>query len=79
MRRVLRSVAWWLLAHVHPSADEIDAALRGAFADCGLPLDAYTPEFDVLHTGKLHEVLVHASRRLGNPLVTVDDLRELLR
>lgn len=52
--------------------------VKAAFGDCGLPLDQFSPDFDLLHSGKLHEVLVHASRRLGNPLVTVDDLRKLL-
>jgi hypothetical protein len=77
-RRLLRTLAWWVLGNVRPLETEIDAALKGAFADCGLPAASYHPECDVLRTGKLHEVLVHASRRLGNPLVTVDDLRELL-
>ena len=74
----VRAQAWDILRTVHPEADEIDAALLAAFADCGLPREAYDHDFDLLHSGKLHEVLVHASARLGNPLVTVADVRELL-
>lgn len=77
-QRLLRDLAWYVLAHVHPSLDEIDLALMQAFYDCGLPIASYRQDFDLLHSGKLHEVLLHASRRLGNPLVTVADVRELL-
>ena len=78
LRQRLRSFAWWLLATVPPAAHEIDAAMKGAFADCGLPVDAYAEDFDLLHSGKFHEVLHHAAKRLGRPIVTVGDLRSLL-
>lgn len=79
LQRWLRAVAWWILATVHPLDDEIDVALKGAFMDCGLNVDGYAHDVDLLASGKLHEVLVHASRRLGNKLTTVQDVRELLR
>lgn len=79
LQRWLRDLAWYVLAHVHPSLDEVDLALMEAFSDCGLPVAEFRHDFDLLHSGKLHEVLHHASRRLGNPLVTVADVRELLK
>lgn len=75
----LRADAWWILEHIKPAEDEVDTALRGAFTDCGLPQDSYSADFDIRHSGKLHEVLLHASARLGNPLHTVADLSNLLR
>lgn len=77
-RILIRGFAWWILGSVKPTPDEVDKALLKAFGDCGLNKELYSPEFDVLHSGKLHEVIVHASRNLGNPLVTVNDLKELL-
>lgn len=77
--RILRAFAWWILATVHPSADEVSLAIAGAFADCGLPIEAAKNEdFDLVQAGKLHEVLYHTSHRLGNPLTTVGNLRDLL-
>lgn len=79
MRIWLRGLAWWILGNVKPSENDIDAAIRAAFAHCGLNHDAYAPEFDVRQTGKFHEILIHAGDALGNPLRTVADLKALLR
>lgn len=78
LARTLRAFAWWILATVHPPQDEIDAALVAAFRDAGLPQDACHDDFDLARSGKLHEVLYHASHRLGNPLTTMRNLRDLL-
>ncbi len=77
--REQRLAAMETLRTAVPDEDAIDASLRGAFADCGLALDQYHPDFDILHSGKLLDVLVHGSRRLGKPLVTVADLADLFR
>ncbi len=58
---------------------EIDDVLKAAYTECGLPADSYHPDFNLLHSGKLHEVLIHAARKMGNPLVTVADVATLLR
>ena len=79
LRRLIRSWAWWILANIQAQPDEIDLAIRGGFADCGLNVAHYDDQFDVRASGKFHEVLVHAARRLGNPLRTVADVKELLQ
>lgn len=76
MRQLIRSFAWWILRTVKPGEKEIDAAIRAAFLDCGLPLDDYDPTF--APGPKLYELLIHANRRLGHPFSTVADLRDLL-
>lgn len=78
VRRFLRSFAAWMLANIHPTPTEIDAALVAAFRECGLPVDRYSGAFDIAAAGKLHDVLHHATHRLGQPVRTVDDLRRLL-
>jgi hypothetical protein len=75
----LRSLAWWVLGNVKPSEDDVDAALRRAFLRAGLNQDIYQQDFDLRSSGKLHEVLLHASDDLGNPLRTVSDVKALLR
>lgn len=72
-----RREAWHILATCHPADDEIDAALRAAFADCGVNIGSYATDLDL--DGKRYEVLHHAAQRLGNPLRTVADLKRLLR
>lgn len=70
--------AWWVLGNVTAPENEIDEALKAAFKEAGLGQHLYSADFDLLHSGKLHEVLVHAAAKLGNPLVTVSDVKELL-
>lgn len=77
LRLWLRSLAWWVLGNVQPSESEVDVALRRAYSDAGMPESQFYPE--AVLGPKLHEVLLHASRHLGNPLVTLNDVRELLR
>jgi len=62
-----------------PLKVEVDDVLRAAYTECGLSLDKFYPEFDLQHSGKLHEVLIHACRHMGNPLITVADVAALLR
>jgi hypothetical protein len=78
IRLWLRQLAWWMLGNIKPAENEVDAAMRHAFASAGLNVDLYSPEFDISTSGKFHEVLFHASQELGNPLRTVNDLKELL-
>jgi len=79
MRRLLRSIAWWLLANIQAQRDEIDKALLGAFTDSGLNAEHYADDFDLRNSGKFWDVLVLAAARLGNTLQTVADVKELLQ
>jgi hypothetical protein len=78
MRRLaLRVLAWC----DHPTDDPIQSALVAAFATCGLPsVKATDPRFDVARTGKLNDVLDHASAILQrpHPLRTVADVTRFL-
>ncbi len=78
LRIKLRLLGKWLLENVKPSQDDIDLAIKQAFSEVGLPLEDYSLEFDLLHSGKLSNVLIHSSNILGNPLITVGDLKKLL-
>ena len=72
-----RAQAWRLLADRKPLEDEIDLALRGAYSDAGVCVDDFQPDY--LLGPKLHEVLIHGAKRLGNPLLTLADVKELLK
>lgn len=58
-----------------------DDPIRYAFEECGLPLHKLRPDFDVAATGKLNEVIHHASiaRGKAHPLRTVADIQALLQ
>jgi len=79
LKSILRAWARYILDHIKPSSSEIDVAILFGFTESALPLDLYSDDFDLLHSGKLHEVLVHSSNYIGNPLITVRDLKELLK
>lgn len=79
IRRLLRSLAWWILANVQAQPDEIDRALIGAFADCGLNAEHYADDYNVRNVGKFYDVLVMSAHRLGNPLQTMGDVKRLLQ
>ncbi len=55
-------------------------AVKVAHVECGLSAEAFGPDFDLSRTGKLYEVLHHASIRLGidHSLRTVGDLVHFL-
>lgn len=75
--RGLRGLARWVLATVHPPEDEIDAAVRAAFADVGLNVELYAADCPL--RDKRYEVLHFAGQRLGYAFETVDDIKALLR
>jgi hypothetical protein len=79
MRRWLRSFARWILATVHPPADEVDVTVLQVFQDCGLNREDYQEDYDLQRVGKLHEVLIHSAHALGFDLRTVADVKSLLR
>lgn len=79
LRLLLRTIAWWILGNIKPSENDVDVAIRAAFHEVGLNEADYAPDFDLLRTGKVLEVVIHASRKLGNPIVTVQDVKELLQ
>ncbi len=60
--------------------DDVDQAILIAFYECGLNIDFCRPDFDLARTGKLNDVLVHASAALAqsHPLRTVADVKALL-
>lgn len=62
-------------------APVIEQAVRDSFAACGLNPADCAPGFDVARTGKLNDVLHHASATIGlsHPIRTVQDIHDLLR
>ena len=72
-----RQQAWRLLTERKPLPDEIEAALRQAYRESGLSDEQFYPEFSL--GPKRHEVLFHAARIVGNPIETLNDIRELLK
>lgn len=78
-RNLTRQFAWLLLRNIQPRHDEIDNAIHIACRKAGLNSRNLHGQFDLLHSGKLHVVLVHSLQLLGKKLVTVDDLKELLK
>jgi hypothetical protein len=57
-----------------PGPPEVWAAMRQAFAECGLNVNLCVAEFDLLASGKLDDVIHHASTTLGRPIRTVHDV-----
>jgi hypothetical protein len=56
---------------------EVHAALQKGVRDCGLNHD--TPlSADLMATGKIGEILFHASGELGKPIRSMQDLHDLL-
>lgn len=78
-RNLTRRFAWLILRNIKPRHDEIDNAIYIACRKAGLNSRNLHGQFDLLHSGKLHVVLVHSLQLLGKKLVTVDDLKELLK
>lgn len=62
---------------VTPELD-VRTAIHDAFLRSGLPADAITDDFDVVRTGKLHEVLAWTADELGkeHKLRTVKDIAD---
>lgn len=58
----------------------VAAAVRAAYADRGLPIDQFTPDFDLANAGKLYEVLHAAAERLAldHRTRTVGDIMRIL-
>ena len=58
----------------------LDSVLLNQFSRVGLPIGHYSDNFDVMRTGKLHELIDGASHQLDidNPLRTVGDIKALL-
>lgn len=83
-RSKLRRFALWLLSWTDPDRrtlpDPVDEAIRQAFLACGLNVQFLAPDFDVAATGKLHDVLHHASNhlRIQHPVRTVADIKRVL-
>lgn len=76
LRSLLRACAWWILGNVKPQENEVDKALRVAFAEIGLNIDNYAPE--TILGNKALALVFHASEKLGNPIITLQDVKELL-
>lgn len=82
-RAKLRAFALWILRWCEtPEGDPAQLALVHAFGECGLNIEQVQNEqFDVARTGKLNDVLDHASSYLErpHPLRTVKDVLTFLR
>ena len=57
---------------------DIQVALASALADVGLNIEDYGLNHNVRFTGKLGDILIHASRELNVPMETLGDLHDLL-
>lgn len=70
------------LQHIFSPVDDraVVEAVKRAFAPCGLNVDAFDMDFDVVKTGKLHQLLHYASQNLGidHNLHTVRDIVHFL-
>ena len=60
-----------------PQAADI-TPLAQAFAAVGLNSDQFHPDYDLASTGKMGDVIHLASKSLGKPIRTVDDVQKLL-
>lgn len=67
-------------AHLKRIADlQVMSALHTAFNKSGLnPDHLQNEEFDVVHTGKLGEVIYHLATEMGKPIRTVRQLHDFL-
>jgi hypothetical protein len=75
---ILQGVLIWMQLPKHKVksgavSDVLKAALGDAGVNCELPATT-----NLVHTGKLGEVLFHASMRMDKPIVTLQDLQDLL-
>jgi hypothetical protein len=72
--------AWGTPAQAPEDTTAIEAAVCEAFVSVGLPREQFGPTFDLLRTGKMHEVIHHAGVTLGidHGLRTVGDVVALL-
>ena len=58
---------------------DIQVALASALGETGLNIEDYGLNHNVRFTGKLGDVLIHASRELNIPMETLGDLHNLLQ
>lgn len=82
VKALVAILASWLLEWAAPPVPPTTAmvAVLEACADCGLNRDTLSPDFDVMHSGKLSQVLYTAALRLDpdHSIRTVQDLVDLL-
>lgn len=52
----------------------VETAVYDAFAYVGLPVDRFSREFNLVRTGKTHDILQRAAKTLDADLVTVGDV-----
>ena len=76
MKSTARSLGVRLLAYSADPPPPSRVAVLDACALVGLNVDDCTEDYDLSRTGKLYEVLIHASRALGkdSELCTVADV-----
>jgi hypothetical protein len=69
LKRYVAAFAFWLLEWSDPTPatvhDPVVEAVRAAFLRVGLPGDKFSPEFDLMRSGKLAAVLKLAADDLG--------------
>jgi hypothetical protein len=75
---ILQGVLIWIqLPKAAAKSTSVSDAVKGALGDagvnCELPLTT-----NLVQTGKLGEILFHASMRMDKPVITLQDLNDLL-
>ena len=81
----LRDAGLWLWRRTRRArrfpADEIVTTVHHVCTALGLPADQLHPDFDLVRTGKLYEVLHHAAAHLGkdHELQTIGDVCDWLQ
>lgn len=85
IRLCLRRVGWWIYycgfdkSQQSAKAARIEEALLVGFTAAGLqPYYLSNPHYDILQTGKFHEVEYYAGKYLGHDFRTLKDMRSLL-
>ena len=71
-----RKCAFWVLSRTNDPA--VDNALKKGFQAAGLNERDIQDSFNLMATGKWHEVAYYAGQQLGHKLSTVGELRAIL-
>jgi hypothetical protein len=69
---------YWVKPKKAELPPELNEVLPQVFKDCGLNVEHFRPDYDLIPTGKLGDIIFHAAARLGKPIRTVQDVHDLL-
>lgn len=78
MSKMLYNMGLWLVGRFAPKYSAMEA-VRTAFLTVGLPAEQFGPEFNLMKSGKLAEVLIQSAELLDSDhqFETVRDVLEL--